>query len=96
MDIDILLKFSKAFAIDTNEALTFYSSGMLKKLEARVVVKNDKVVVDNLRSVTEKIDTALAMVAGDDILYDHLSKEFGCASPYNYEVLQRSSSTRQC
>ena len=27
IDIDILLKFSKAFAIDKNEALTLYSNG---------------------------------------------------------------------
>ena len=87
VDIPMLLQFSKAFKINTNDALTLYSEGLLYKLEP-VTDQRGKIVVEQFKVVTEKVDNALELIDNDDILYKHLVKMFSAVSPYNYTVLE--------
>jgi len=87
VDIPMLLQFSKAFKINSNDVLTLYSEGLLTKLEP-VLDKRGKMVVEQFKAVTEKIDTSLELIDDDQILYQHLVKMFSAISPYNYTVLE--------
>jgi len=87
VDISMLLQFSKAFKINSNDALTLYSEGLLSKLEP-VANQRGKMVVEDFKVVTEKVDQALELITDDDILYQHLTKMFSAVSPYNYTVLE--------
>eukprot|EP00090_Calanus_glacialis_P046972 TRINITY_DN9495_c0_g1_i1.p1 TRINITY_DN9495_c0_g1~~TRINITY_DN9495_c0_g1_i1.p1 ORF type:complete len:2089 (+),score=822.89 TRINITY_DN9495_c0_g1_i1:455-6268(+) len=87
VDIPMLLQFSKAFQINSNDALTLYSEGLLSKLEP-VADQRGKMVVEQFKAVTEKVDQALELITDDDMLYQHLTKMFSSVSPYNYTVLE--------
>ena len=87
VDIQLILQFSKAFDINSNDALTRYIEGLLLGLEP-IVNDRGEFVLKQFTAVTEKVDEAWNLIEDDEILYQHLVKLFSAVSPYNYTVLR--------
>ena len=82
-----LIRYTKAFDIGREEALTFYTEALLFGMVARVDERGE-VVVDNFHKSTEKINVALKFIGSDETVMEHFEKMLATVCPYNYHVLQ--------
>ena len=82
-----LMKYTRAFDIGRDEALTLYTEALLFGMVA-MVDERGEVVVENFQESTEKINVALKLIGSDETGMEHFEKMLSTVCPYNYHVLQ--------
>ena len=87
VDVATLLLYTRAFAIDRDEALTIYSEALLGTIVPRIGERG-AVVADSHQATTANIHTALRLVSEDKVVFAHLEAMFAKTCPYNYSALQ--------